>query len=83
MASMDYQPQRRRFQFRLRTLMIVTAIVALWACFTQFIPPLATVGHVGETNIYEPNVEWFIATGIAAVGIRQVFRRDNRRGQIN
>jgi hypothetical protein len=73
--------KRRGFQFRLRTLFVVTTIVAAWAWFSQIIPLLDTVGRVGRMTVYEPNIEWFLATGLAGVAIWSALRRDRLRQQ--
>jgi hypothetical protein len=67
---------RLRFQFRLRTLFAVTAIVAVWAWFTRLVPPaIEMIRFDKRPQVYEPNIEWFVVTASACLAIWILMRR--------
>jgi hypothetical protein len=57
--------KRRRFQFRLRTLMIAVTLLAIPCAFG---PPLIHVGRVGDTSVYEPNLEMIAVVVLELIG---------------
>jgi hypothetical protein len=78
---MANQPSpRRRFQFRLRTLFVVTAIVAVWAWFTSIVPLAIDMHRIDPgPPVYEPDIfwliVWMIVTGIAVAAIWTMMSR--------
>jgi hypothetical protein len=71
---------RRRFQFRLRTLFVVTAIVSGWAWFTRIVPLAIDMHRIDPVSpVYEPDIfwliVWMIVTGISCAAIWKMMRR--------